>query len=219
MLPIITLQLLTDDLALIISGLEAKVSQAKGFFKETPVVLDFTALDNAYPNLELLLEAVKKAGLCPVAARCEEEPYQASLVEAGLTLLQNRPRENSKAESTPKSETKKERHPTRTYNRPVRSGQQLYAKESDLILTAHTSAGSEIIADGNIHVYGALRGRALGGVNGNTDARIFCQKFEAELVAIAGHYKLIDDTPQELRGKAVQIWLENDILKIEALTT
>jgi len=218
MLPIITLQLFTDDPERIASGLEAKVNQARGFFKDTPVVLDFTPLATSEIELPPLLQIIRQAGLNPIAAQTEDEQLQTALAKAGLTRLHNRARE---APAPVEKTVLKEAPPTlsRVHDRPVRSGQQLYAKDSDLILTAHTSAGSEVIADGNIHVYGALRGRALSGVSGNTQARIFCQKFEAELVAIAGHYKLIDDTPKELRGKAVQIWLDDETLKIEKLST
>lgn len=100
---------------------------------------------------------------------------------------------------------------------PVRSGQQLYADNRDLTVLSTVGAGAEVIADGSIHVYGALRGRALAGAQGNTDARIFCREFHAELVAIAGHYKVIEEVPKELRGKAVQIWLDQEELKIAAL--
>ena len=77
--------------------------------------------------------------------------------------------------------------------------------------------GAEVIADGSIHIYGALRGRALAGAQGNEKARIFCREFHAELVAVAGHYKVLEDIPKELRGKAVQIWLDHEELKIAAL--
>ncbi|GGD38263.1 septum site-determining protein MinC [Pseudoxanthomonas indica] len=100
---------------------------------------------------------------------------------------------------------------------PVRSGQQLYADNRDLTVLSTVGAGAEVIADGSIHVYGPLRGRALAGAQGNTDARIFCREFHAELVAIAGHYKVIEEVPKELRGKAVQIWLDQEELKIAAL--
>ena len=99
---------------------------------------------------------------------------------------------------------------------PVRSGQQLYAENRDLTVLSTVGAGAEVIADGSIHIYGALRGRALAGAQGNTDARIFCREFHAELVAIAGHYKVMEEVPKELRGKAVQIWLDQDQLKIAA---
>ncbi|WP_114961139.1 septum site-determining protein MinC, partial [Thermomonas haemolytica] len=73
------------------------------------------------------------------------------------------------------------------------------------------------LADGSIHIYGALRGRALAGAQGNTEARIFCREFHAELVAVAGHYKVLEDIPADLRGKAVQVWLDHGQLKLAAL--
>ncbi|WP_137188893.1 septum site-determining protein MinC [Stenotrophomonas rhizophila] len=107
--------------------------------------------------------------------------------------------------------------PGRMQTSNVRSGQQLYAENCDLTVMATVGAGAEVIADGSIHIYGTLRGRALAGAQGNTTARIFCREFHAELVAIAGHYKVLDDVPDTLRGKAVQVWLEQDQIKIAAL--
>lgn len=107
--------------------------------------------------------------------------------------------------------------PGRMQTANVRSGQQLYAENCDLTVMATVGAGAEVIADGSIHIYGTLRGRALAGAQGNTTARIFCREFHAELVAIAGHYKVLDDVPDSLRGKAVQVWLEQDQIKIAAL--
>ena len=102
---------------------------------------------------------------------------------------------------------------------PVRSGQQIYADNRDLTVLTTVGAGAEVIADGSVHIYGPLRGRALAGAQGNEQARIFCREFHAELVAIAGHYKVLEDIPKELRGKAVQVWLEDGQLKIAALDT
>ncbi|KGO99257.1 septum site-determining protein MinC, partial [Novilysobacter defluvii] len=101
----------------------------------------------------------------------------------------------------------------------VRSGQQVYADNRDLTVLAGVSAGAEVIADGSVHIYGPLRGRALAGAQGNEQARIFCREFHAELVAIAGHYKVMDDLPAGLRGKAVQVWLEDGQLCVEAQGT
>ncbi|MFT4198759.1 MAG: septum site-determining protein MinC, partial [Pseudoxanthomonas sp.] len=98
----------------------------------------------------------------------------------------------------------------------VRSGQQVYAQNRDLTVLNMVGAGAEVIADGSIHIYGSLRGRALAGAQGNTEARIFCSAFRAELVAIAGHYKVLDDVPRELHGKAVQVWLEDGQLHLAA---
>ena len=101
--------------------------------------------------------------------------------------------------------------------RPVRSGQQLYARATDLIIMAHVGPGAEIVADNNIHVYGPLRGRALCGVTGNTESRIFCQSLEAELVSVAGNYKLLEEIPEDLRGKPAQIWYHEGRLNIDPL--
>jgi len=101
--------------------------------------------------------------------------------------------------------------------RPVRSGQQVYAEAGDLIVLSQTSAGSEVMADGSIHVYGALRGRVLAGVKGDKTARIFCRSLEAELIVIAGCYQLLDESDTDLKGKPAVIHLEHDKLIIEPL--
>ncbi|NND89631.1 MAG: septum site-determining protein MinC, partial [Granulosicoccus sp.] len=102
-------------------------------------------------------------------------------------------------------------------DKPVRSGQQIYARDTDLIVMGQVGPGAEIIADNNIHIYGPLRGRALCGVSGNTETRIFCQSLEAELVSVAGNYRMLETIPEELRGKPAQIWLDKDRLNIEPL--
>ncbi len=107
--------------------------------------------------------------------------------------------------------------PPKLITRPVRSGQQLYAKDADLIIMAHVGPGAEIVADNNIHVYGPLRGRALCGVTGNSNSRIFCQSLEAELVSVAGNYKVLEEIPEELFGKPAQIWFEDGRLNIDPL--
>ena len=103
---------------------------------------------------------------------------------------------------------------SRLITQPVRSGTQIYARGGDLVVTAPVSPGAEIMADGNIHVYGVLRGRALAGAGGDVAARIFCSKLEAELVSIAGHYLVSDQIPPEQRGLPVQIALVDDRLTI-----
>lgn len=108
--------------------------------------------------------------------------------------------------------------PTRILTDPVRSGQQVYAENSDLIVLAPVSPGAELIADGSIHVYSTLRGRAIAGAAGNPQARIFCRKMEAELLAIAGVYMVSEQIPTQLHGKAVQCRLSADShLEIESL--
>ncbi|MEZ5448134.1 MAG: septum site-determining protein MinC [Thiolinea sp.] len=98
--------------------------------------------------------------------------------------------------------------------RPVRSGQQVYCPDGDIVVMQHTSAGSELLAGGSVHVYGALRGRVLAGIQGDATARIFCLHLEAELVAIAGRYRLLDDMEAGLKGQPAMVYLEDEKLKI-----
>jgi septum site-determining protein MinC len=99
----------------------------------------------------------------------------------------------------------------------VRSGQRIVAEHGDLVVVASVSSGAELIAHGNVHVYGRLRGRALAGVDGDRTARIFCQSLEAELIAIAGLYKTSDDLGADVARKRVQAFLDDDALCIEVL--
>ena len=102
----------------------------------------------------------------------------------------------------------------RLITQPVRSGTQVYARGGDLVVTAAVSPGAELVADGNIHVYGPLRGRALAGAGGDAEARIFCSRLEAELVSIAGRYLVSEQLPPELHGAPVQIALVDDQLTV-----
>ena len=193
-----------------------------------------------------LLDAPSDAGVLPVALAYGTSDNDALAQQLGLPLLakfraqyestgpapvetpstatpaQAPRRETSAAGSAPakpaaptKAATSGE--PGLVQTTPVRSGQQVYADNRDLTVVTTVGAGAEVIADGSIHIDGALRGRALAGAQGNEKARIFCREFHAELVAIAGHYKVLEDIPKELRGKAVQIWLDKEELKIAAL--
>jgi septum site-determining protein MinC len=103
---------------------------------------------------------------------------------------------------------------TKLITQPVRSGAQIYARGTDLVITNTVSAGAEIIADGHIHVYGALRGRAIAGASGDTEARIFASKLEAELVSVAGRYLVSESIAPEFVGQTVQIALVDDRLTI-----
>lgn len=102
-------------------------------------------------------------------------------------------------------------------SQPIRSGRQIYAQGGELIVLNTVSAGAELLADGNVHVYGALRGRALAGVSGDTEARIFCQSLQAELISVAGHWLVSDDIDERMLGRAVQIYLKGGGLVIEPL--
>jgi septum site-determining protein MinC len=102
-------------------------------------------------------------------------------------------------------------------DRPVRSGQRVYAAGGDLTVLAPVNSGAELLADGNIHVYAPMRGRAIAGLHGDTQARIFCSDLQAELVSVAGHYRVSDSIPAELKGQRTQVFLDHEVLRIEPL--
>ena len=199
-----------------------------------PSVLDLLALKAA------LLEA----GFIPVGLRNAPPKMSAAIVDSGWAVMRATPKDMSapapkqEATSAPDDMAKAEtaevadvanveaapvEAPTpviktsMTVERPVRSGQQVYAAEADMTILSPTSAGSEVVADGSIHIYGALRGRVLAGARGDTTARIFCQSLQAELIAIAGRYQLLDESDTELKGKPAMIRLEGEKLIIEPL--
>lgn len=215
--------------------LAEKVEQAPNFFQDTPVLISLEKLDDRLDiaGLIALLRICRDHGLLPVALRGPEDfrplAQQASLVllppgrgrekvleapepEAQAVAQQPAAAQKPGAAAQPAQGT-----PTRVITQPVRSGQQVYAPGGDLIVLAPVSAGSELLADGHIHVYGPLRGRALAGVRGDTQARIFCQSLEAELVSVAGQYKVAEDLRRQQWKEAVQISLDGDSLKIAVL--
>jgi septum site-determining protein MinC len=102
-------------------------------------------------------------------------------------------------------------------DRPVRSGQRIYAAGGDLTVVGPVSSGAELMADGNIHVYGPLRGRVIAGLQGELGARIFCRDLQAELVSVAGHYRVSENIPPDLKGRSVQVFLDHEVLRIEPI--
>ncbi|QIL21101.1 septum site-determining protein MinC [Thermomonas sp. HDW16] len=237
---IANLRVRTLDVAQLATEMQGRVQRAPNLFARAAVVLDFGGLSQT-PSLEdarALVEGLRTAGVLPVALAYGTKEIEALSQQLGLPLLakfraQYERLDGDTPPPTPAVEParakKSEPPPVTTkpaavsaspgliQRTPVRSGQQVYADNRDLTVLSAVGAGAEVIADGSIHIYGALRGRALAGAQGNEDARIFCREFHAELVAVAGHYKVLEDIPKELRGKAVQIWLENGQIKLAAL--
>ena len=237
---IANLRVRTLDVARLADEMRERVSRAPKLFARAAVVVDFGGL-SATPDLataRALLDALRDAGVLPVALAYGSSDNEQLAVQLGLPLLakfraQYEPASPEAASSPPARHAAAEPSPRSTataparqaaigepglvQTTPVRSGQQVYAENRDLTVVTAVGAGAEVIADGSIHIYGALRGRALAGAQGNEKARIFCREFHAELVAIAGHYKVLEDLPRELRGKAVQILLDNGQLNIAAL--
>lgn len=209
-LPITVLRLLRHETDLLQHQLENVVLKAPQYFNNTPMIVDFSALDTSQQlNVKEICSLLRQYQMQPIAARGLNN--QDALPVIPETTQKPAPAVKSKAKETPKITTK-------IVTKPVRAGTQVYAKDSDLIIMAPVNAGAEVIADGNIHIYAPLRGRALAGANGDTNARIFCKQLEAELISIAGHYLLNEKMNAETYAQnMVQIFLENDKLNIEVV--
>lgn len=207
--------------------LGAKVAEAPGFFQQTPVIIGFESFAGDFRKLPLveLQGILREHGMIAVALKGADDSLELQAQKAGLAIMPANTRPTPVKEPVAEREIEPEAAPappspgiaSKIVTTPIRSGQQVYAPGSDLIVLAPVSAGAEILADGNIHVYAPLRGRALAGVQGNENAQVFCQSLEAELISIAGHFKLIEELKNEHWKKPVRISLQAQALCINAL--
>jgi len=221
------------DTARLAAEMAERVRGAPNLFERAAVILDFGGLAACPTAAEVnaLADALRKAGVKPVGIAYGTTEIDALSRATGLPLLAKFRASYERSEPAPPAPAVEApaapapapaakavpAEPGLVHVHPVRSGQQVYAQQRDLTVCATVGAGAEVIADGSIHIYGALRGRALAGAGGFEGARIFCREFQAELVAIAGTYKVLEDIPPSLRGKAVQVRLDNGQLRIEEL--
>jgi septum site-determining protein MinC len=223
------LKLISGNADAIADLLAARVQQAPDFFRHAPVILDLHELAGRdhVPDFEALLEVLRESGLTPVGVRGGDAEQNAAADAAGLALLSEGKHHESHpaAPAAPAAEPSQPVHEavrparpgTKIIDQPIRSGQRVYANDGDLVVIATVSPGAELMADGNIHVYGSLRGRAMAGVKGDLDARIFCMDLQAELIAIGGHYKISENLDGAVRGRPVQIMLRDNALIIQDL--
>jgi septum site-determining protein MinC len=201
--------------------LATQVERSPRFFLHAPVVLDLKGADGFAVTADFVeaRDLLRERTLALVGVQNAEPAQLAAAAAAGLasfapSATQPSRRAARPAVATAAPEAPAPRAAARLVTTPVRSGTQIYARGADLIVTAAVSPGAELVADGNIHVYGVLRGRALAGARGDTAARIFCSRLEAELVSIAGRYLVSEQLPAEQQGSAVQIALVDDRLTV-----
>ncbi|WP_129776509.1 septum site-determining protein MinC [Peristeroidobacter soli] len=215
----------TTDAGVILDELTGRVASAPQFFERTAVCLDLSALEKEPSTSEMrgVFDAVRRAGMLTVGlahgtaavdalARSLDVPVLTQFrVQGKAAPVQAPVKEVPKA--APPVEAPVLHPPSLMQHQPVRSGQRVYARNSDLVVTATVGAGAEVIADGCVHIYGTLRGRAVAGARGEVTARVFCQEFHAELISIAGVFRVFETLPPELVGKPVQAWLDGDDLR------
>ncbi|MFA7437128.1 septum site-determining protein MinC [Castellaniella sp.] len=219
----------TSDTVELIAALNQRMREAGSFYEHESVVLDATTLTQA-PNWAALVAAMRAAQLHPIgvhaAANLQDDAWQT----AGLAPLELSASRTAAPAATPDpTDTGKTGQPraadpgtaaeTLIVRQPLRSGQRIYARGCDLIVLGMVSQGAEVIADGHIHVYGPLRGKAMAGARGNAQAMILTTCFEPELLAIAGVYRVFEtQTPDSLHKQGARIELDGETLRIRALT-
>ena len=206
-----------------LSDLDALLARSPAYFVNKPVVVDVTALPKKRPDLMSIINELQ-ARKSRVRALEGTDPGTLGADARGLPPIVSDGRPStpievpSKAEAeTPPAIPTPRLSSSMVIERPIRSGQSIYCPEGDVTVLGSVASGAEIVAGGSIHIYGALRGRALAGW-GNKAGRIFCQNLDAELLAVDGLYKTADEIDQGLRGRPIQAWTKDDVLMVEALT-
>jgi septum site-determining protein MinC len=232
------------DAAALCDELERRVHAAPQLFARAAVVLDLSHLSELPDDgtVDALLEAVRSAGMLPVGLAYGTAATEALAKRMGLPIIAKfraayEPANGEIVTPAPRAEPPPPRalepappaelslpdsesdgvHSALHHEGTVRSGQQIYARSRDLVVTGTVANGAEVIADGDIHIYGGLRGRAMAGAQGDEKARIYISDFRGELVAIAGHYRVFEQIPKDLEGQSVQCWLDGEKLLIARL--
>jgi septum site-determining protein MinC len=202
-----------------LSEIDATLARSPGYFVGKPIVLDLAAVDLSGSAIAHLLSSLTDRNIRVLGIEGVEESRLAAnmppLLTGGRACVITRNEPVQKAEE-PREEPKPK--PTSLLlESPVRSGQSIVFTDGDVTVLGSVGSGAEIVAGGSIHVYGTLRGRAMAGVNGNSSARIYCQKIEAELLAIDGYYQTAEEIDVSLRNRPAQAWLQGDTMKITPL--
>lgn len=220
-LPLVSLLLKSTDVAHLSAEWDAHYGDNPGFFDKDPLVIDLSHLtDPGVPDFKSLLALLKSHQVCPIAVKGGSPAQLAAAVKAGLVVAQDvvlqhmpAPAEPPPAPPAPAPEAAPVAPtaalPALVLDKPLRSGQQVYARGRDLVVLAMVNPGAEVIADGHIHVYAPLRGKAIAGARGNGDARIFAMSLEAELISIAGIYRTSDvPLPPDVAGRPAMVSLQ-----------
>jgi septum site-determining protein MinC len=205
-------------------GLDRWTANSPGFFAGRPVVLDLNILKPGTGDIKGLVSQLADRGIRVYAIEATAidalGPDLPPLLKGAKATVINEPQAQPGQNSKPAAPAKADEPPEPTsliIESPIRSGQSVFHPHGDVIVLGSVGSGSEIIAGGSIHVYGTLRGRAFAGATGNAKARIFCQKNEAELLAVDGWYRTADDMETSSRGRPIQAFLDNGVIWVAAL--
>lgn len=212
-LTVTTLELMSDDCGQIEQELRQQTQRSPAFFQQTPVVLACERLNVPSLALELVVDLCRRYGLQPIAVRCSQEAIRKSALALGLGWFP--PQNERHLQEVSRKQRELMPEPSKVVRNTVRSGQQVYARGADLVIIGSVNEGAEVIADGNILVWGSLRGRAIAGARGNQQAQVICQQLRAELVSIAGVFQVFEGFrfPRE-KNQPIVIRLQDERLLI-----
>ena len=198
--------------------LSSKVAQAPQFFQSAPLVVNIEELEIT-PDFDEIKQIIEDEGfvLVGVTGAQDEQTREAAKLAGLAVMTAGRSVESTEPAARQETPVEPALTATRVHHGNVRSGQQIYAPGGSLVIIGSVGNGAEVIADDSIHIYGALRGRALAGARGNQQARIYCQQLEPELISIAGTYQVNDALPTEMVNKDVFIRLEQNKLIFDKL--
>ena len=199
-----------------LAEIDATLARSPGFFVGKPIVLDLAAVDLSGPAISHLVGSLGERSIRVLGIEGVDEDRLGANMPPLLTggracvITRNEPAQKPEPEPKPKQTSL-------LLAEPVRSGQSIVFADGDVTVLGSVGSGAEIVAGGSIHIYGTLRGRAMAGVNGNSSARIYCQKIEAELLAIDGYYQTAEEIDETVRNRPAQAWLQGDTMKITPL--
>src|SRR6476660_955517 len=194
--------------------IDATLARSPGFFVGKPVVLDLSAVDLSQSAIAHLVTSLEQRNIRVLGI----EGVDATHVTTSMPPLLTGGRHCVLTQTEPRKPEAKPKPTSLLLESPVRSGQSVVFTDGDVTVLGSVGSGAEIVAGGSIHIYGALRGRAMAGVNGNPAARIYCQKIEAELLAIDGFYQTAEQLDPALRNRSAQAWLEGNVMRITPLS-
>jgi len=199
-----------------LAEIDATLARSPGYFVGKPIVLDLASVDLSSAAIAHLLGSLNERNIRVLGIEGVDEERLAASMPPLLTggracvITRSEPVQKVEPEAKPKPNSL-------LLDSPVRSGQSIVFMEGDVTVLGSVGSGAEIVAGGSIHIYGTLRGRAMAGVNGNSNARIYCQKIEAELLAIDGYYQTAEEIDDAIRNRPAQAWLQGDTMKITPL--
>lgn len=197
-------QPLSASLDRITEQLQLQRGQAPALFADLTLVIDASLWPPSL-NLADLISRLSEQQLKPMALSGADQPLQQQAAALGLPTI------DVAAPRSANSHTAASLRPL-VVSQPVRSGQKIVARGRDLILLNSVSNGAEVVSDGHIHCCGVLRGKAYVGASGDQSAQLFCQKLDAELVAVAGLYQLHGEWPVQMRNQPVRVAFDNEKL-------